>query len=391
MLNTNLINQRLVSAGPILGYVAFLGSSSLNIEQSLRVRYGEMLGGAMLNSNLMNERLINDRHYLFGESSLFVAGRYQATGIVSLQGTGDVVFNGGKLQKAKISLKGNGILSAQPIRRRLGSLNCEGYSNIIIIPSRLLKSSVNFTGHSSFSGKGVASAFFISSDGVFRPLGLFVLGDSRKSLLPSVREYSERVPGKHGELLFDTKLDPRILELHVATEDGLSPAERERLKRKLSSYLNPTAGDKTLIFAEDLNKIYNVRYSGNIPLTQSADWLEFVIPFKLKSPYIQEVFEQLLAGSGILVNSGNVETFLTIEIAGPATNPSAVVGGHKLSYTGTIAVGKTLTINTETKTAKIDGMNALEGYNGVFPKLSPGSTIVTANNNITFKWKGRWI
>lgn len=368
MLNTSLLNQRLVNAGPTLASIFLVGVSDLFFDAY------KIKGGIIS---------------LTGENFLTVDGKYMANGFLRLKGESSVIFNGGKLQKAMINLLGKNQLNVGSVRRRFGLLMLNGEWKLVINGSRVLLSSIDYIGDSVFRTKGVSTAFFISSDGQFRPLGVYVLGDSRKGLLPAIREYSERIPGKHGEILFDTKLDPRIMELYVATGDGLQ--SKEQVKRNIARYLNPTVGDKTLIFADDLDKIYNVRYSGNIPLTQYADWFEFTIPFRLKNPYIIETFEQLLTGSGTITNKGNVETFLTIEVKGPVSNPTLIVGGAILAYTGTLNAGQVLTIDTEKRTAKIIGVNALDSYNGVFPRLPIGNTPVIAGNNVTFKWKGRWI
>jgi len=246
----------------------------------------------------------------------------------------------------------------------------------------------------STEGWGLASAFvfWISKEGVLEPLNVFITGDSRKELLPAVREYSEQMPGRHGDIQFATKLEPRILELHVATDEGLTPAEREQLKRTLAAHLNPVAGYKSLIFADDINKTYMVKYAGHIPLEQMASSFNFVIPFKLGKPYIIETFMQSLTGNGNITNVGTVEAFLTIEIHGAASGTTTItVGDSTLTYTEDIAVGETVVVDTEKWTVKKDGVNAVDNYAGGFPKLAVGDTAVTAGSNVVFKWQGRWV
>ncbi|HHY13010.1 MAG TPA: hypothetical protein GX529_10325, partial [Firmicutes bacterium] len=241
-------------------------------------------------------------------------------------------------------------------------------------------------------GWGLRFVFWINENGLFEPLNVFITGDSRKEILPSVREYSQRIPDRHGDIQFATKLEPRILELHAVTDDGLAPAEREQLKRTIAGYLNPVAGYKPLIFADDLDKTYMVKYAGKISLEQVADGFDFFIPFKLGKPYITETFTQTLTGSGTITNAGNVEAYLTIEIHGVASGTTTVtVGNVVLTYTGDIATGETVVIDTEKWTVEKDGVNVLDNYAGGFPKLAVGDTAVTAGGNVTFKWKGRWV
>jgi len=82
-----------------------------------------------------------------------------------------------------------------------------------------------------------------------------------------------------------------------------------------------------------------------------------------------------------------------IEIAGPVTNPSVTVGGQTLSYTGSLAAGDKVVIDTEKMTVTFNGVNALGSYSGGFPKLQPGDTEVTAaaGGTTTWKWRDRWV
>jgi predicted phage tail component-like protein len=301
-------------------------------------------------------------------------------------------ITGVRVQSTGASLAGEGIIIVDGVRRRFGEVVLTGEGLFETNGIRVLRTGVDFTGAGLFGGRGIVATFLISEDNLLRPLGVFITGDSRKEILPAVREYSERIPGRHGDIRFSTKLEPRILELHAVTEDGLTPAEREQLKRTLAGYLNPVAGYSPLIFADDLDKTYMVKYAGKISLEQVADGFEFFIPFKLGKPYITETFTQTLTGSGTITNAGNVEAYLTIEIHGVASGTTTIkVGDMVLTYTGDIATGETVVIDTEKWTVEKDGVNVLENYAGGFPKLAVGDTSVTAGSNVIFKWKGRWV
>lgn len=238
----------------------------------------------------------------------------------------------------------------------------------------------------------IAGAFFvIDSENILHPLGVLVTNDSRYELLPATRDMTEEIPGRHGEINFGTEFKAKMLELHVATDEGLEPLEKARLQRLFAKYLDPTKGAKTLIFSDDIEKTYMVKYSGKIDLRPNATWFDFVLPFKMSDPFIIGSFEKTLIGSGTLINEGTFETGLIIEIQGPATNPSLTIGSETLSYNGTIPSGNKLIIDTEKQTAKIGNNNALANYNGVFPLLSPGETKVTASSNVTIRWRDKWL
>ena len=240
-----------------------------------------------------------------------------------------------------------------------------------------------------------AVAFFtVDSDNILQPLGVLVTKDSRYELLPTTRDISEEVTGIHGELDFGTEFKARMLELTVAAvypPDCEETFDKEKLKRLYAKYLDPTKGYRNLVFSDDIDKTYQVKYSGRIDFTQFPDWFQFTIPFKMANPFIIGSLEKTQVGSGTISNDGTYETGLTIEIIGPATNPSVTIEGDILRYNGTLSNGQVLTIDTEKQTAKIGNNNAIANYNGVFPMLAPGETDVLANGNVTVKWRDRWL
>lgn len=233
--------------------------------------------------------------------------------------------------------------------------------------------------------------FLVTLDNILLPLGVRVTGDSRHELLPSTRDSVEEIPGRHGEIDFGTELKSRLLELDVATDEGHTPIEKSHLQRLFAKYLNPTKGYKPLIFSDDDEKTYMVKYSGKIDVSNFPTWFKFVLPFKMGDPFIIGSFEKTLVGSGTLINDGTTETGLIIEINGPATNPTIAIGGETLKYTGTISNGQKLIIDTSLETAKIGSSNAMANYDGSFPLLYPGETSVTAPSNVSIRWRDKWI
>ncbi|MHB1418493.1 MAG: distal tail protein Dit [Bacillota bacterium] len=253
---------------------------------------------------------------------------------------------------------------------------------------------VSETGAGADSVAWVAKAYFyITEEGILNPLGVVVLNDSRYDLLPATRENVETVPGRHGEIDFGSEFQPRLLELRVALGEDYTRSQWDQVKRTLARYLNPILGAKNLIFADDVEKMYQVKFAGKIDFSQLNNWLEFTIPFKASDPFIIGSYLQSQSGSGTLTNEGTFETPLTIEIAGPVTNPSVVVGSDTLSYIGEVVGGSTLTIDTETKTVKLNSSNALATYTGGFPVLQAGDTAVTAasGGTTTWNWRSRWV
>lgn len=233
--------------------------------------------------------------------------------------------------------------------------------------------------------------FVITSDGVLQPLDVTVLADSRYNISPSLKEFTEEVPGRHGEIYFGSKLGSKLIELHVASPDGMTPEQKEEFRAQCARYLNPCNGAKLLIYLDDEGKTYSVKYAGLIDPAQYADWLEFTIPFKAADPYRDSIAEKTLTGTGIITNAGNVEVSFKITIVGPITDPSVTIGIDIISYTGTINAGSTLIISTDSMTAELDGVDVLDDVAGDLSiQLQPGNISVTAENNCAISWTERW-
>ena len=129
---------------------------------------------------------------------------------------------------------------------------------------------------------------YVNENRILEPLDLVVLRDSRVDLFPRVKERVEEIPGRHGEVSFGSKLEPRILELHVVVKEEFTFAEREKKKREIAQCLNPTTGHKVLVFADEPDKQYYVKYSGIIDIDrQYTSWFEFTIPFKCNDLHLQ--------------------------------------------------------------------------------------------------------
>lgn len=228
----------------------------------------------------------------------------------------------------------------------------------------------------------------VDEERILQPLGVKVIGDSRYELLPGTRDYTEEIPGRHGEIDFGSELKARILELHCAVESDDIPSKL----REIAGYLNPCLGEQELTFADEPGKVYHVKYSGKIDLTRYPTWAEFTIPFKMVNPFITSATEKSIQGSGTAVNEGTFETPFIITIQGPATNPTVTVNEFELIYVGTLTSSDIVVIDTEKLTVTLNGNNALANYIGTFPKLQPGNNTVSSNGGtVTFRWYDRWL
>jgi predicted phage tail component-like protein len=178
--------------------------------------------------------------------------------------------------------------------------------------------------------------FYINENRILEPLDLVVLRDSRVDLFPRVKERVEEIPGRHGEIDFGSKLEPRILELHVAVSEEFSLDEREKKKREIAGHLNPTMGTKVLVFADEPDKQYFVKYSGIIDITrQHTSWFEFTIPFKCSDPYIYSklnVKEKLITSSLTTINLSDNDSMDTLPVIIVENEGVTAIGGFTISY-----------------------------------------------------------
>ena len=169
--------------------------------------------------------------------------------------------------------------------------------------------------------------FYVNENRILEPLDLVVLRDSRVDLFPRVKERVEEIPGRHGEIDFGGKLESRILELHVVVSEEFPFEEREKRKREIAGHLNPTMGTKVLVFADEPDKQYFVKYSGVIDIErQYTSWFEFTIPFKCSDPYIYSELktEEVNAVNSPtyieVINAGNMDTLPVITLANNGAN-----------------------------------------------------------------------
>jgi predicted phage tail component-like protein len=232
----------------------------------------------------------------------------------------------------------------------------------------------------------------VDQNGFLQPLGLYVTHDSRYDILPATRDYTEEVPGRHGEIDLGVGFRPRILELHCICL--VEPSKRSQKIRDIANLLNPVrVGSQTLTFADEPEKVYYVRHSGQMEISPKSWGFEVVLPFKMFSPFITSAIQHQLIGTGTATNEGTVETPFLLLIEGSVTNPTVIVNGIEMKYTGGIEAGKWLRIDTDRMTAVLDELNALPNYNCVFPKLHPGdNSVVAADGGTTIlRWHDRWI
>jgi predicted phage tail component-like protein len=244
-------------------------------------------------------------------------------------------------------------------------------------------------------GTGVAANYVITTDGILYPFGMYIMSDYRLDIMPSTKDYVETIPGRHGELDFGTDYAARAINLHGIIESN--NAERTNaLKRQMAQSLNPSMGNKTLIFADDYQKVHYVKYSGQIDLVQYPSGFEVTIPFKMNDPYIYATFTQTHIGDGVIVNNGNIACPMLITICGPANSTISIkINNQFIVFSHSILDGDILNVDTHNLTAYIGDNNVVGYVDGIDSKLIPGDNVVTIQGvdpaAVTITYRERWV
>lgn len=244
---------------------------------------------------------------------------------------------------------------------------------------------------------------------------LFVVKDTRKELMPGLKRQSESIPGRDGEIIFETKLMPRLIELHCITNEGITYTEREQRKTQIREFFDPKAGVREITFDDEPGKVYYGRPYGVSSIAQQPNHMEIIVPIRCSDPYIysnENQVEKTFTVTGdymeIEVN-GTEETFCIIQAENLAT--SSIAGGFniipavdaeqqvdKLKYNGQIGVGEMVEIDSNKETAYI-------GEENVVHLLSPYFITLTSNINrlyyednegsrevkVVVKWRDKWV
>lgn len=240
----------------------------------------------------------------------------------------------------------------------------------------------------------VKTVFYVDGNNVLQPLGAIVTRDTRVELLPRTRDYTESVPLVDGEYDAGTGLDSRILELHCVID--IAPELRDAFKRKLVQYFTPKNGPQPLVFSDDLDKVYYIKYSGQMDSIQYPHALDFTVPLKMSDPYIKSTTVKTHVGNGVITNSGNIECPIIINVTGPTSQPVTItVGDQSITYNATLSDVQTLIIDTDKMTAKVAGGNVLKDINGDFIQLRLGDNDVNITGvspqNVTIEYTEQWI
>lgn len=242
-------------------------------------------------------------------------------------------------------------------------------------------------------------------------LGLKLVRDTRRELLPQPRDIIEEIPGKHGSVYFTQYLGERIIELTCVLE-GINRADLFSKRRNVAALFG-LKGNQPLIFDDEPDKVYYARYAGMILPNDYVNWSRFTIPMRCSDPFahadIGAYDESLQYDTGLQydsglyypnptsmewvysrqvmsqMNYGHIETSPKITITGSCQNPvlKNETSGKQIQYTGTLSFTDTLVFDMANMTVTFNGVNAMSGVSGNFWSLLVGGNHLAFESSTT--------
>jgi phage-related protein len=224
----------------------------------------------------------------------------------------------------------------------------------------------------------------------------------------------------HGAYDFGADMGPRPLPLECAFMER-NAFQLQRRVSALSAYLVDSDGrprTMSLIYANQPDRQFLVRYSGQLPTTRAAGLGTFTLPFMAFDPHAYSIYESddinvdapVLVDTDLSVdaaydfavtgpvtlaidNFGWVNVKPVIEIVGSFSSLSLTVGGVVTTYSA--AMSGTLVLDFQRGLAWIGSTNVLLNTNALFGTLQPGISAVTVggtslNFNMSVKFKAKY-
>lgn len=243
-------------------------------------------------------------------------------------------------------------------------------------------------------------------------------------LIPATRDIEVIIPGRPGVYDYRTEYDKRQIELEVWVQAADRPALLARL-RDVAAWIDPARGAQALVFDDEPDREWRVKATGQPEVDLRSSWASVALSLKMADPFVYATsadttaFDLASGASAFVSNDGSVMTPLAIAVmpvgtAGqplsPASgigavytasaallNPRLTLGGVTFAWSGEVAPGEVLEIDTEAMTVAKDGQNVLGGWSGDFPALAPGLNEISYRDDVggfahvSLTWRRRWL
>lgn len=261
----------------------------------------------------------------------------------------------------------------------------------------------------------------LTLDGVTpRSLGMGVFRRTQRPILSSTVDTIVTVPGMHGAYDFGATMGPKQFELECAFFAKNHIELQQRVTALAAFLLDGDGRPRTMpvIFANQPDRQYMVRYSGDLQIERISGLGTFTLPFTAYDPfaystywsheinvdslivvdsdvYVDTAYEFFMNGPQTIptYNTGNQNAQPIIEITGAFSYLSLTVGGVEFIYS--VPMSGTLTLDFQRKTARIGTQNVLQNTNARFGKLPVGISNIQVsgtgfNFNMAIKFRQKY-
>lgn len=265
-----------------------------------------------------------------------------------------------------------------------------------------------------------------------KELGLVMLGQSKRPLLPGTVDRTIQIPGKHGAWDFGADLGPRLFELECAFVTRNHITLQQKVSELAAFLVDPYGRPRTMELSFDTqpDRSYTVRYSGSLPIDRIVGLGRFTLPLIAFDPFAYAEAtaydEDMQYNTGLLYDAGmiypNTDSFywqysfqmsslynygplmtpLQIEIAGAFSNLVFTNQSTQQSFTLSLEneSGKTIVIDSNAmqvyQTDGNDKVNKLMHHAGDWILLQPGENQfvlegVNPDAQVYFRWKNKFV
>lgn len=230
---------------------------------------------------------------------------------------------------------------------------------------------------------------------------------------PQLRENEDTVAGLDGVIDYGTELGKR--EIEVVFDIDPDARSFKRRQSQILSWLKPTAAGK-LVFDDVPDRFFNAKLTGSMAVEQIGKYGEIRVTFKAADPYSYSTTEsdEIILDSDVILDEDiTLDATWSFTINSPQTvtvnswgyetvRPRIVVSGSWTSITiGSLTYnkaesGKTLIIDCEQETARIDGVSVMGNVAGDFLTLEQGNNSVAIsgtalNCSVSFEFRAKYL
>ncbi|MEF2965032.1 distal tail protein Dit [Paenibacillus sp. M1] len=238
-------------------------------------------------------------------------------------------------------------------------------------------------------------------------LGMGVFQKTQRPILSPTVDNVVTVPYMHGAYDFGATIGPRQFTLECAFIAKNYLELQQRVSALAAFLLDADGRPRTMpiVFANQPDRQYTVRYSGDLQIERIAGLGTFTLPFVAYDPFAYSLestsdlltwdtdytwdddfswddgYSYSFTGPGTVEvnNLGNQNALPKIRITGNFTTLSLMVGGVVFTYN--TPLNGTLELDFKRKTAKVGTTNVLQNSNAQFGKLPPGSSNVVVGGS----------